>query len=187
MADERKDKRGAAPGSRAGTEAAGKVGNLPHERSEAAADLITRLASYGLPQACISNFLEWARDHTPIDLGQQGYSIDTIKRHYLPELESGKLPAKELLMMRAYQMAFMDQLPEGVTPDRAYAVSADKLKFLLNVQHGVAPIQSHRHGGPGGGPIPIVALQALNDEELDWLERITAKLAVAAAAGSDQG
>lgn len=176
---DRDDKRGAPPGS---------LGNVPHARNTVAAALVERVASYGLPQTCISDFLDWAqRDPLGLDLGGQGYSIDTLTRHYRPELDRAKLPAKELLMHRAYQMALMDQLPDGVSPDRAYAVAADKLKYLLNVQHGIAPFQSHRHAGPGGGPIPIVALEALNDEELEWLERITAKLAAAAAAGSDQG
>lgn len=179
MADDRDDKRGAPKGSQ---------GNVPHVRNAAAMALIERVASYGLPQSCISDFLEWAQGAPlNIDLGGQGYSPDTLQRHYRDELAKAKLPAKELLMHRAYQMAFMDLLPEGVTPDTAFRVSADKIKYLLNVQHGVAMINSHRHAGPGGGPIPIVALEALNDEELEWLERITAKLAAAAATGSDQG
>lgn len=178
MAD-RDDKRGAPPGSQ---------GNVPHERNAAAAALIERVSSYGLPRKALVDFLEWVQGGPlNLDLASQGYSEDTLMRHYRAELDKARLPAKELLMHRAYQMAMMDQLPDGVSPDRAYAVAADKLKYLLNVQHGIAPFQSHRHAGPGGGPIPIVALEALNDEELEWLERITAKLAASAAAGSDQG
>lgn len=40
------------------------------------------------------------------------------------------------------------------------------------------------HTGRNGGPIDIRALSTLTDEELEQLERLTAKLAVA---GSDQG
>jgi hypothetical protein len=181
MAD-REDKRGAAPGSRAGTEAEGKAGNLPHVRNDLAAATIERLAGYGMPQASISDFLNWAGER--IDLGGQGYSPDTIQRHYRDALDRGKRPGLDQLMHRVYAMAFMEAVPPGVTPDRAYAIAADKLMALLNIQHGIMPHQSHRHAGPGGGPIAIAALSSLDDEELDWLERITAKLA---AAGGNQG
>lgn len=102
---ERDDKRGAKPGSRTGTPDEGKPGNLPHERNEVAAALIERLAGYGLPQNCMSDFLEWARDHTDLDLGEQGYSADTLKRHYRDALDRGRIPGKEMLLGRVYQMA----------------------------------------------------------------------------------
>jgi hypothetical protein len=175
MAD-REDKRGAPKGS---------LGNVPHERNDVAAAIIERLAGYGMPQASISDFLEWARAELPsLGLGEQGYSIDTIQRHYRDALDRGKRPGLDQLMHRVYAMAFMEAVPPGVTPDRAYAIAADKLMALLNIQHGIMPHQSHRHAGPGGGPIAIAALSSLDDEELDWLERITAKLA---AAGGNQG
>lgn len=166
------DKRGAPPGS---------SGNVPHERNDLAAAIIERLAGYGMPQAAISDFLNWAGDM--LDLGGQGYSPDTIQRHYRDALDRGKRPGLETLMHRVYAMAMMESLPPGVSADVAYRIAADKLMALLNIQHGIIPHQSHRVAGPGGGPIPIVALEALNDEELDWLERITAKLT---AVGSDQ-
>jgi hypothetical protein len=177
MAD-RQDKRGAPPGSR---------GNVPHVRNETAAAIVERLAGYGMPQAAISGFLEWAgKELVALGIGYQGYGVDTLTRHYRDALDRGKKPGLETLMHRMYAMAMMEDLPPGVTPDVAYRIASDKLMALLNVQHGIMPHQSHRHAGPGGGPIPIVALEALNDEELDWLERISAKLS-AAAAGSDQG
>lgn len=175
------DKRGAKPGKRTGTPDEGKAGNLPHERNEVAAALIQQLAGYGLPQTCISDFLEWARDNTALELGAQGYSLDTIKRHYRDALDRAKIPGKEMLLGRVYQMAMMENVPEGVSPDRAYAIASDKIMALLNIQHGIMPHQSHRLAGPGGGPIPIALIEAtLTAEEIDQLARITAKLEAAA-------
>ncbi len=173
MAD-REDKRGAPKGS---------IGNVPHVRCELAANVIEKLAGYGMPQLSICDFLEWAGAGL-LDLGGQGYSQDTLQRHYRDALDKGKKPGLETLMHRMYAMAMMENVPPGVTPDRAYAISAEKLMALLNVQHGIIPHQSMRHAGPGGGPIPIAALSSLDDEELAWLERITAKLA---AIGGNQG
>lgn len=180
MAD-RDDKRGAKPGKRTGTPDEGKSGNLPHERNEVAAALVERLSGYGLPQSCMSDFLEWARDHTDLDLGDQGYSLETLKRHYRDAIDRGRLPGKDMLLGRVYQMAMMENVPDGVSPDRAYAIAAEKVMALLNIQHGIMPHQSHRLSGPGGGPIPIALIEAtLTAEEIDQLARITAKLEAAA-------
>lgn len=46
------------------------------------------------------------------------------------------------------------------------------------------PSQAVQHSGPGGGPIDVRALNSLTEEELDQLERLAAKLAIA---GGDQG
>lgn len=179
---EKDDKRGAKPGKRTGSPDEGKPGNLPHERNEVAAALIERLAGYGLPQSCMSDFLEWLQgSDIDLDLGQQGYSLDTLKRHYRDALDRGRIPGKEMLLGRVYQMAMMENLPEGVSPDRAYAIAAEKVMALLNIQHGIMPHQSHRLSGPGGGPIPIALIEAtLTGEEIDQLARITAKLEAAA-------
>ena len=180
MAD-RGDKRGAKPGKRNGTPDEGKAGNLPHVRNEVAAALIERLSVYGLPQNCICDFLDWAQDGIGLDLGGQGYAIDTLKRHYRDAIDRGRIPGKDMLLGRVYQMAMMESVPDGVTPDRAYAIAADKIMALLNIQHGIMPHQSHRLSGPGGGPIPIALIEAtLTGEEIDQLARITAKLEAAA-------
>ena len=72
--------------------------------------------------------------------------------------------------------------PEGVSADRAYSVAADKLEKLLNIQHGIVAHQSHRHAGPGGGPIPIALIEAtLTAEEIETLAYLTGKLEAAAA------
>lgn len=167
------DKRGAPKGSSR---------NVPHKRNEIAASVIERLASYSVPQSCISDFLEWARENVDgLDLGGQGYSVDTLQRHYRDALDRGRVPSKDMLIGKLYAMAMMENLPDGVSPDRAYSIAADKLMALLNIQHGIVPHQSHRHAGPGGGPIPIALLSCLDDEELSWLERISAKLEQAAS------
>lgn len=169
----RKDKRGSKPGER---------GQTPHQRNDNAAALILRLASFGLPQQSIADFLDWTQgDPLALDLGGQGYSIDTLTRHYRPELDQAKAPAKDMLLHRMYAMAMMEGVPPGVTPDRAYAIAADKLMALLNIQHGIMPHQSHRHAGPNGGPIPISLIESvLTPEEIGQLASITAKLEAAA-------
>jgi hypothetical protein len=171
---ENDDKRGAPKGSQ---------GNVPHQRNAAAAAVITRLASYGVPQSCISDFLGWAQTESLIaELGEQGYSIDTLQRHYRDALDQGRVPSKEMLMGRMYAMAMMENLPAGVSADRAYSVAADKLEKLLNIQHGIVAHQSHRHAGPGGGPIPIALIEAtLTAEEIETLAYLTGKLEAAAA------
>lgn len=166
------DKRGAPKGS---------SGNIAHERNAVAAAVIERLAGYGLPQSCMVDFLTWASGEQIAQLGGQGYSMDTLHRHYRDALDRGKAPGKDMLLGRVYQMAMMENLPEGVTPDKAYTIAADKIMALLNIQHGLMPHQSHRHAGPGGGPIPIALIEAtLTAEEIDQLARITAKLEAAA-------
>lgn len=158
------DKRGSKPGEK---------GQPPHKRNEQAARLIERLAGYGLPQSCISDFIEFA-------IGP-GFSIDTIQRHYRAELDRGKAPAKDVLIGRVYAMAMMQDVPKGVTPDRAYAIAADKLMALLNIQHGIMPHQSHRHAGPGGGPIPIAVIEAaLTTEEMTTFANLLSKIELAA-------
>ena len=167
------DQRGAKKGS---------SGQQPHKRNDIAARVIASLASFGLPQIHISEHLAWLQDEKLLDLGGQGYSTDTLQRHYRAELDAAKIPAKELLMHRAYQMALMDNLPEGVSPDTAYRLSSEKVKWLLNVQHGVVETKGHQHSGPGGGPIPISLIEsALTPEEIEQLANITAKLERAAA------
>lgn len=170
---EKEDKRG---GGKPGVN-----GNPAHERNDVAAAIVERLAGYGVPQSCISDFLGWANEEGIAQLGDQGYSPDTLQRHYRDALDRGKAPGKDMLMGMMYRMAMMENLPAGVSPDKAYAIAADKLEKLLNIQHGVIAHQSHRHAGPGGGPIPIALIEAtLTAEEIDQLARITAKLEAAA-------
>jgi phage FluMu protein gp41 len=45
------------------------------------------------------------------------------------------------------------------------------------------PPQAVQHSGPGGGPIDVRALNSLTEEELDQLEHLASKLAIA---GGDQ-
>lgn len=167
------DKRGAKPG---------ESGQKPHKRNSVAAGIIENLASYGLPQSNISDHLSWLQIKGHIKLGSQGYSVDTLQRHYRPELDAAKIPAKDLLMHRAYQMAMMDSLPEGVSADTAYRLSSEKVKWLLNVQHGVVETKGHQHSGPGGGPIPISLVESvLTPEEMETFAYLINKLERAAA------
>lgn len=166
------DKRGASKGDQ---------GNRAHKRNELAARLIEKLAGHGMPQRSIADVLEWSKEALGLDLGKQGYSEDTLQRHYRDALDAAKKPGLDQLLHRVYAMAMMENVPEGVSADRAYAISSEKLMALLNMQHGIMPHQSLRHAGPGGGPIPIALIEAtLTQEEIEQLARITAKLEAAA-------
>lgn len=160
----------------------GQKGQPGHQHNELAARIITELRSHGMPQQAISHHLEWIQAQKLLDLGDQGYSVDTLQRHYREALDQGAIPAKDLLMRRAYAMAMMDDLPKGVSPDIAYRISTEKVRWLLNVQHGVTETKAHTHSGPGGGPIPIALIEAtLSAEEIHQLAYLTAKLERAAA------
>lgn len=128
--DPDKDKRGAPKGS---------AGNKAHQRNESAAKLIKRLAGYGMPQAeiaraCIAAFGD-------------GYSVDTLDRHYRAELDHGLALAKVQLLKRAHDMALMRGLPPGLSVDAAYRISSDKVDFLLNAVHRVRPGSVHEFDG----------------------------------------
>jgi hypothetical protein len=129
--DPETDKRGAPKGAQ---------GQPRHVRTKEAADLIQRLAGYGMPQA------EIARSCNAAFPGV-GFSIDTLDRHYREELDHGLAVAKEQLLQRAHRMAMMEDIPEGVSKDAAYRISADKVDFLLNVVHRVRPGSVHEFDG----------------------------------------
>lgn len=122
-----------APGGqrRAGTELEGKRGNAPHERDEEAATIIKELSGYGMPQDEISRILNATYGG--------GFSVDTLDRHYRDELDHGLSLAKEKLLKRAHEMAMMEKVPAGVSPDKAFEISSRKVDFLLNVVHRVRP------------------------------------------------
>lgn len=157
-----REKRGGRPGIN---------GQLPHQRNEAAAKQIEILAGYGLPQIQISEFIEAVFD-------DQGYSVDTLQRHYGRELKSGKAKAKVQLMQGAYDRAFRRNVPEGVAPDTVYREAGRSIEWLLNAVHEVVPHQNQRHSGPDGGAIPHanIDLSSLSDDDLDALERISQRL-----------
>ena len=110
------DRRGSKPG---------QFGQPPYERSDEVAHQVETMTGFGM---------------THIEMGQVlGVSPDTLQRHYPNELEIGKAKAKERLINRAYRMAMMEQIPEGVSGDKAYEISSRKVDFLLNVIHRVRP------------------------------------------------
>ena len=150
-----------------------------HIRNADAAAQIEILAGFGLPQIEISQFLEATFE-------DQGYSPDTLQRHYRPEINAGKVKAKAKLMAGAYDIAFGRAIPEGVTADRAYSERSRKIEWLLNAVHQIVPHSNQRHSGPDGGAIPLanLDLSSLTDDDLDALERISARLN---PSGADQG
>lgn len=171
----------AKQGDRRGGSKPGKSGVRAHVHNATAAAIIERLAGYGVPQLNISDFLNWAEEAIGLDLGGQGYSEDTLQRHYRDALNAAKRPSLDNLLQRAYAMAMMENIPDGVSADRAYAISSTKLMELLNIQHGIMPHQSHRLSGPNGGAIPISLIESvLSAEEIRQLADIMAKLEAAA-------
>jgi hypothetical protein len=137
----------------------GRYGQPKHVRNEAAAEQIELLAGFGLPKREIGQAVEAL-------FKDQGYSEDTIERHYRDEWDRGLAVAKSKLLIGANDIAFGRLQPEGVTPDRLFAERARKIEWLLGAVHKVAPVQSHRLGGPEGGAIPV-EYRNLSDDELD--------------------
>ena len=146
------DKRGSKPG---------QFGQPKHQRCDQAAKVIIRLASYGLPQAELSDFLAFLAEEAFVT--DQGYSPDTLQRHYRDELDAGKMPAEEMAMKRLYAMAFMENIPEGVDKNTAYRIASDRLMTLLNIKFGIVPYQSMRLSGPDGGDL----FKGMSDEEVE--------------------
>ena len=126
-------------GSRAGTPHEGKSGNLPHERNAQVAALVMQLSGYGMTQDEIAKAVKAAFG--------PGYSEETLKRHYREELDEGLALAKERVLTRAHQMAMGQNIPEGVSPDKAYEMAGKKIDFLLNVVHRMRPGSEHDLGG----------------------------------------
>lgn len=185
--DERKDRRGAPRGDqskpggqrRAGTPHEGKMGNLPHVRNEEAAKQIEILSGFALTREQVSQAICTL-------FTDQGYSPDTLERHYREELNRGKTKAKTALMQGAYDIALGRNTPAGVSPDAAFRERGKKIEFLLSAVHDVVPAQARRLGGPDGGAIPLahIDLSSLSDDDLDALERLSERLT---PPGADQG
>lgn len=114
------DRRGAPKGSE---------GNPPHQRNDQAAAQIEVLAGFGMPVDEIIQVIESAFG--------QGFAKHTIQRHYGEEFKRGKAKSKSALLNRAHQMAMGQNVPQGVTPDRAYEISARKVAWLLAAIHGI--------------------------------------------------
>ena len=148
MSDERKERRGAKPGQH---------GNQPHVRNEQAAAQIEILAGFGLPQWQIAYMLTES-------FTDQGYSEDTLQKHYRLELDRGAVKAKAVLLQGAYDRALMRNLPDGVSKDTAYRVAETSTKWLMETVHDMGPVSRHKHMGPDGGAIRYAEL---SDEELD--------------------
>lgn len=140
-----------------------------HERNADAAKQVEILAGLGLPKRDIRFALESMFD-------DQGYSEDTLIRHYRDELDAGMAKAKTRLLQRAYDRATGRNVPENVSPDVAYREEGRSLEWILSAVHKVSPLT--KVSGPDGGAVPItnIDLSSLSDDDLDALERISAKL-----------
>lgn len=154
----------------------GHRGHPAHQKNATAAAIIEELRGYGVPQSLVSKFLDWAPGAIGIDLGGQGYSVDTLQRHYRDEMERAKAPGKELLMGQLYRMAMGEQLVEGVSPDTQFRIMADKVEKLLAIQHGVIAPSHHKHS-EAGQPIPLAVIEeALTAEEMETFAFLYSKI-----------
>jgi hypothetical protein len=145
-----------------------------HQHNELAAAIIRQLRGYGVPIKCIAQHLEWLREQEILDLGGQGYSLDTVKRHYRLSLDVGGLPTKHMLMQIIAQGALGEDLPEGVSPDLAYRLGLENARWYLEKVHGVGQPKGI---DTGRGQIPIdLVREVLSIEEIGQLERIMGKL-----------
>lgn len=146
-----------------------------HRHNELAARIIAELRSYGLPQKHVSTFLGWLQSEQIVDLGGQGYSIDTLQRHYPLALKVGAVPSKQMLLAAMNGLALGEFDFENVSPDTKLRVMSDALKWTLEKQHGVG--QQVKVGAADGDTFPVDLLaEVLNHEELLQLERIMVKL-----------
>jgi hypothetical protein len=127
----------------------GSTGNVAHERSEEAATLIRELSGYGMPQEEIARVLNATYGG--------GYSVDTMDRHYRPELDAALAVRKSALLRRAHKIAMGEDVmakvdeagnvvPSGVSPDAALRESSATVKWLLGAVHRVRDGMEHDFG-----------------------------------------
>jgi hypothetical protein len=154
----------------------------PHQHNELAARIIRELRGYGVPIKCCAQHLEWLQTEGILDLGGQGYSLDTLKRHYRISLDIGALPTKHMLMQVVAHGALGEDLPEGVSPDLAYRLGLENARWYLEKVFGVGNPKAAADDARGKIPIDLVR-EVLSVEELRQLEIIMAKLHRAANPG----
>jgi hypothetical protein len=107
-----------------------------HQRNEDVAAQTELLTGFGMPRDQIVQVIRKGFG--------DGYSVDTLQRHYAPELERGMATAKATLLKRAFNMAMGTDVAVGVTPDKAYEISSRKVDFLLSVVHGMREKEPER-------------------------------------------
>lgn len=145
-----------------------------HQHNELAAKLIRELRGHGLPIKSIARHLEWLQEQEICDLGGQGYSLDTLKRHYRLSLDVGALPTKHMLMQILAQGALGENIPDGVSPDVAYREGLANARWWLQNIEGIGAAKAPTEGK---GQIPIdLVREVLTVDELHQLERIMGKL-----------
>lgn len=145
-----------------------------HQHHDLAARLIKELRSYGLPQRSVSKFLEWVQAEKILDLGGQGYSIDTLQRHYPLALAMGAQPTKQMLLMQMNALALGEFDFGKASDDAKLRVMYDALKWTLEKPYGLG---SQPRVGKKTEKVPIELLaEILDDEEMIWLERIMRKI-----------
>lgn len=162
MSEERSDNRGTKPGEAATPQPhGGAIGQKPHERTQALADKIRRLAGLQISQADIAMALS--------------ISEDTIQRHYPTEWTEGKAAKAVLAKGTAYALALgVPNDPEDMSKGWKIAPDPKVLMFLLERQFGMADTKHLQHSGEvkGGG---VVNIGHLSTEALRELAGIAIK------------
>lgn len=140
----REDRRGAPPGSRAGTEHEGKFGNLPHVPTDETRRQVETLAGLQISQ---------------VEIGMvMGVSDSTIRRHYSEEFERGRALMGVKLRGHAYDQAFgklknPDKPEDGYVPE--FRPDPRMTQFMLERQFGMVQQTRQEHVGDPNQPVEI--------------------------------
>ena len=146
MAEERRDARGAPPGS---------CGVPPHQPSDEDREKVERMAALQISQAEIAMVM--------------GISADTIQRHYRAEFDRGRVAQGVKLRQHAYNQAFgvlidPDDKAKGYHPQ--FPPSEKMTMFMLERQHGLFSQTRNEHVGDPDKPLQVIR-RTIVDPKLD--------------------
>lgn len=160
----RVDRRGTAPGTgtHAGWGGGGLIGQPPHEPTDETRAIVRE------------NFAVNGRTWCAIQIG---CSVDTVSRHYKPEIEISNATACALVATAQFKKAI-----EGDGASQRF--------FLITRGKGEwSPKIKHEHTGADGGPIHTVNitpfLEGKTDEQLAFIEQLLEQIAASGGTGID--
>ncbi len=152
----------------------------PHEHNLIAAAIIANLRGHGITQQGISEHLECLQAEGVVDLGGQGYSLDTLQRHYRISLDVGAIVSRDRLLEMLTKFAMGEGMPQGVSPDAALRTMSDSIKWMLEKHYGEGAKGSPLDLERSTHRLPLERVrEVLSIEEMGQLERILRKLKAA--------
>jgi len=113
-------------------------GRPPFEPTAEQRAEVSALVAFGVPQKEIAPYI--------------GVALETFRKHFKEELETGKTRFIRKLGMRAYNLAMQES---------DLNVAANMTKFFLARQAGWTEKQQVEHSGPEGGPIQTSGVLAV--------------------------